>query len=111
MVTVGSFGQVVVPYAWRPVGLAIREIVIRDQKFFGVLDTTTLSDKDNIAYAKLAVEKAARSLYGDSAINDSKTKGPVQRMGSVLGFTVNLTRERYRFKHATLEKAICCRKN
>ena len=83
MMKIGSFDPVVVLYAWRPVELAIREAVIRDQKFFGVLDTysddtTTLSDKDNIAHAKLAVEKAARSLDGDSAINDSKTKGPAQ---------------------------------
>ena len=111
MVTVGSFGPVVVPYAWRPVGLAIREAVLCDHKFFGVLDTysddtTTLSDKDNIAYAKLAVEKVARSLYGESAINDSKTEGPAQRIESVLGFTVDLPRERYRPKLATLEKAM-----
>ena len=111
MVTVGSFGPVVVPYAWRPVGLAIREAVIRDQSFFGVLDTysddtTTLSNRDNIGYAKLAVEKAARSLYGESAINDSKTKGPADRMESVLGFTINLPKENYRPKLATLEKAM-----
>ena len=111
MVTVGSFGPVVVPYAWRPVGLAIREAVIRDQQFFGVLDTysddtTTLSNKANIGYAKRAVEKAARSLYGDSAINDSKTKGPADRMESVLGFTINLPKENYRPKLATLEKAM-----
>jgi hypothetical protein len=110
---VGTFGPVVLPYAFRVLGLAIKEAVIKNPSYYGTLsvycdDSTALTTRKHSVEAERIVHRKIKQSLGDTAISEKKTIHPSSRIEKVLGMTVDLPSESFRPKQGSLEKAMYC---